>query len=287
MKARIESLLLSLPPTPFFDRFHALPKFWAAHKRLPRRESGLFNDYLYFLKTRSNRDPALKLRQRVTDKEQAKEYCREVLGRDIAPRTLALFEGPEEITPDIAPQPCIIKPTHLGGGVVIFHDGGELGADQIAEIRSWFRRNAYRDENRVPNYIGVKPGVICEELVDEPERIRDYKVFCYNGRPRAIQVHVGRHGEHLSRYYTKDWEPLSFRTNFPLADPEPRPDSLEEMLDVAGRLSQPFEFVRVDFYLTPGRLWFGEFCSYHAAGHSRFEPPAAERVFMELIVSKA
>jgi hypothetical protein len=288
MKARVESLLLSLPPTPFFDRFHALPKFWAAHKRLPRRDSGLFNDYLYFLKTRSNRDPALKLRQRVTDKEQAKEYCREVLGRDIAPRTLALFESPEEITPVIAPQPCIIKPTHLGGGVVIFHDGGSLRHEQVTAIKGWFARDTYRDGNRVPNFIGVRHRVICEEMVDGPEQIKDYKVWCFRGKPFAFTVHEGRHSNHLVRAYTADWMPLPINFNNSLAQRiEPRPDALEEMLQVAGWLSEPFEFIRVDFYLTPGRLWFGEFCSYPAAAHARFQPPTAERSFMDLMLDKS
>lgn len=283
MKALINSVLLKLPAIPFFDRFQSLPKFWVAHKRLPRRNSGLFNDFLYFLKTRSGKDPALKLRQRVTDKEQAKAYCQEVLGRDIAPRTLALFESPDEISPDIAPEPCIIKPTHLGGGVVIFHEGGRLSAEQVAEVKGWFDRDTYRDGNRVPNYIGVRHRVICEEVVAGPDEIKDYKVFCYKGQPRAIQVDVGRHGKHVRRLYTTDWDPLPYRFSHPLADSQPRPELLKEMLEAASKLAEPFEFLRVDFYQTPGRIWFGEFANYPAAAHDRFESVAAEWAFSELV----
>ena len=38
----------------------------------------------------------------------------------------------------------------------------------------------------------------------------------------------------------------------------PRPEGLEEMLNVARKLSEDFDFVRVDLYEVDGRIWFGE-----------------------------
>jgi hypothetical protein len=60
-------------------------------------------------------------------------------------------------------------------------------------------------------------------------------------------------------------------------EPVPRPAHLEELLDVARRLSAGFSFVRVDLYDVEGRVVFGELTFYPEAGLGVFIPPSADR----------
>jgi hypothetical protein len=45
------------------------------------------------------------------------------------------------------------------------------------------------------------------------------------------------------------------------------------MIDVASRLSEGFDFVRVDLFNVDGRIYFGELTFTPSAGWIRFEPP--------------
>ena len=54
--------------------------------------------------------------------------------------------------------------------------------------------------------------------------------------------------------------------------PVSRPDRLDELVDLAQRLAQDTDFVRVDLYDLPGRIVFGELSSLPAGGDSPFEP---------------
>ena len=51
IRSAVKAALRWLPRTRFFDQAHDFVFFVYAHRRLPWRDSGLFNDYLYFLKT--------------------------------------------------------------------------------------------------------------------------------------------------------------------------------------------------------------------------------------------
>ena len=51
----------------------------------------------------------------------------------------------------------------------------------------------------------------------------------------------------------------------------PRPECLEELLEVAGKLSSPFSFVRVDMYVTDsGGIKFGEMTFTPSSGVHRW-----------------
>ncbi len=61
--------------------------------------------------------------------------------------------------------------------------------------------------------------------------------------------------------------------------PRPMPARLREMIAVAESLGDGTDFVRVDLYLLPDRIVFGELTSYPAGGDSPFEPPSFDVEF--------
>ena len=46
----------------------------------------------------------------------------------------------------------------------------------------------------------------------------------------------------------------------------------EEDIDVVKKLAKPFQFVRVDFYMANGKLYFGELTFTDGAGSDPFSP---------------
>ena len=220
----------------------------------------------------------------VSDKELAKIFIRGVLGWDAAPRTLALIERPDDVNEKAFPAPSILKPTHLQGKF-IHHDGSApLGEERLERIRSWFEQRIYRVRARERNYRNLRPRVIAEEVVAQPNDLTDWRFFCWQGRARIIQVDRERNRSSLLRsHYTPDWKFIDIQLNAPIGAPQPRPEQLEQMLQIAEKLAARFDFIRVDLYTTANRIWVGELTNLPISGHGRFRSEAEERLFHDIV----
>jgi hypothetical protein len=56
----------------------------------------------------------------------------------------------------------------------------------------------------------------------------------------------------------------------------PRPMGLDEMIEIAKKLSKQFPFVRCDLYDCKGKVYFGELTFYPEKGTGRFNPHQAD-----------
>jgi hypothetical protein len=271
------SFLRSLPENRTGDRLVAWIQFFRFHKRFPSNAMR-YNDVLHRIKTSDEiLDP---LRVFVSDKELMKLYVAAVAGERYAVPTLGVIRSAEAVDTYDFPAQCCIKATHTSGRVILRKNGEPIDRD---EIKRWFRLNYYR-VGREANYKSLKPKAIVEPLLFGSLNVQDYKIFCVNGQPRLIQVDVDRYIEHKRKYFDADWNEQEFSIKYPRTDKIiPRPTNLEEMLDVASRLSASFWFVRIDLYSNDKEVYVGEIthCADNADG--RFMPPTAERRVSDLL----
>lgn len=265
-----------LPRSKVVDKaYHGLLFFWK-HGRLPRRDALLWNDMLYRVKTSDEiLDP---LRVFVTDKEFVKTYVRKVVGDQYAVPTLAVLTSPAQVDEYDFPPQCCIKPTHASAEIILRTKGEPVDRERI---KGWFALNYYL-KSREPHYQRLTPKVIVEPLIFGSDTIEDYKIFCYEGEPRIIQVDVERFTGHKRKFFDAEWNELDFSIIYPRASYAiPRPDTLAEMLSVARALSRDFSFVRIDLYTDNRSVLVGEIthCSDNAGGV--FLPRSAEKTASE------
>lgn len=279
----IRSSLLKLPGWRVFDLAVNSALFWVAHARIPKRSSGFFNDYLFFLKLSD--ELYGPLRQFISDKELVKVFYVALFGEGHAPVTLGQVFSYEEFCATALPLRCVIKPTHLSGA--IFYDVRCRGLSRAErdQIKGWFEANLYRDVSRERNYRYLKASIIFEEFVGDICDLKDYKIFCVGGEPKAIHVHTGRHNDdgHRIRVYDTGWNPLELTYARPRADVEPRPALLDEALVKAARIAKYFYFVRVDVYITDNAVIMGEVTNVPGNAHDRMGSQSEERQFAELL----
>ena len=123
-------------------------------------------------------------------------------------------------------------------------------------------------------------------MVDESHtELKDYKIYCFDGKPALIQVDFGRFTKHERNLYTTDWKYINERFEYP-NNPEVqilKPEGLEKMLQLAGRLSASIPSVRIDFYSIEGRIYFGEITFYQEGGFGKFEHESFEKKLGDLI----
>jgi len=259
-----------LPRTRFWDKLYSFLTFLRRHKRIPTN-SLLFNDVLYRTKT-SNEilDP---LRVFVSDKEFIKVYVKAIVGDRFNIPTFKVLRSIEDVDEYDFPPICCIKPTHASGNVILRCDGEPIDRELI---KSWFAINYY-EFAREANYRALKPKVIVESMVFDNGNAMDYKIFCYKGIPKLIQIDKDRYVNHTRQFFDIAWNELDFSITFPRScDHMDKPANLDQMLELAAKLSKGFSFVRVDLYSDGNECLVGELtnCSQGAGGF--FIPTSAE-----------
>ncbi len=216
------------------------------------------------------------LYQYCTDKEYVKDYIAGVLGPGFTPETYSVLRSDAEIgafTSDRAP--CVIKPTHASGQVVFRWEADEpVDRDML---RAWLRLDHYRS-SRESNYRHLTPKIIVEEFLSEDGITvpKDYKLYCFHGVPKMIQVTPNRFGNHNENYYDPDWNRLPMTFGYPNGTDDERPSRIDEMLDIAARLAEPFPFVRVDLYASRTWVRVGELTFCPTGARARIHPDSAD-----------
>ena len=236
-----------------------------------------FNEHILSNKWHFRGD--IELARRLTDKYFFKEWLREKGFGDLVVPTVGLYNSVEEIRNIIFEENTILKPTHLSGWVLPFHESRKLRLDELSKVKKWLSTDYYR-KSREKTYKGVRKRLICEQLLlDSGNDIpMDYKFFLCRGQPLMIQVDIDRFDKHTRQLYSTDWELLDVGFKFP-RNPVAidRPTTLDAALEVASALSHDFPICRVDLYLLPNDvIKAGEITFNPEGGGGNFSPVSAD-----------
>ncbi len=151
----------------------------------------------------------------------------------------------------------------------------------VKECRLWLRTNVYR-EGREWQYKNIPPKIVVERLlVDSDGNMPlDYKFHCFDGQIATIQVDLDRQTNHCRNFYDVEWSRLPFTWSVCVGDkplwPQGRdiekPAELGEVVAMTEKLAQAFPYVRMDWYIVGGRIFFGEATFHHGGGYERILP---------------
>ena len=244
-----------------------------------------FNEKMQWLKF-NNQDPSYT---EMVDKYAAKQYVASIIGNQYVIPTIGVFDNPNEIDFDALPNRFVLKCTHDSGGIVICKGQASLNKDVVRKkLSAGLSRNYYRFSMEFP-YKNVKPRILAEEfLTDGNIDLIDYKVHCFNGVPKLILVCKDRYSQTglTEDFFTAEWEHLDVRrpTHPNSKGMIPRPLLLDEMLSLSRKLSEKIPFVRVDWYISNNRLFFGELTFFPASGMTPFVPKSYDDLFGSWIV---
>lgn len=215
---------------------------------------------------------------KMVDKVDAKEYVKSLIGEKYLIPTYGVWNSVNDIEWSALPERFVIKVSSDSGGVVVCRDKTQLNVKQAeAKLLKGWGVNYYKYNKEYP-YRNVKPRIIAEEyLEDESGELRDFKIFCFDGKPELIFVASNRQRSDVETtfdFYDTQWNYIKDLTN---GHPNsgvaiPRPENLDEMLEVAATLSKGLPHLRVDLYNIKGKIYFGEMTFFHWSGIVPFEP---------------
>lgn len=142
-----------------------------------------------------------------------------------------------------------------------------------AKLTQLLQTNYYRF-TREWQYKNIQPCILVEKLlVDEDGKIPfDYKLHSFNGRVEIVQVDIDRQIDHRRNLYDRDWRMLPCDYKYKRGRDVEQPEQLEAMLVLAEMFGREFVFVRADFCIVDGAIYFGELTFHPESGYGRFTP---------------
>lgn len=243
-----------------------------------------YNEKLQWLKLYYRR-PELT---RMVDKYEAKIWAAERIGEEHIIPTLGVWNSFEEIDFDKLPNRFVLKTTHDSGSVVICKDKAKLDKQAAARILNRSLKHEYWLALKEYPYKDVPKRIIAEQYMeDESGELRDYKIFCFGGKVKALFIATERfkEGEETKfDFFDENFKHLPFVNGHPNATCDiKKPEGFEEMKKLAEKLSAGLPHARVDFYSINGKIYFGEMTFFHWSGLVPFKPVEWDYKFGEWI----
>lgn len=221
----------------------------------------------------------------MADKYAVRAYIADKLGQEHLIPLLGVWDDPDEIDFDALPDQFVLKCNHNSGlGMCICKDKSKLDIKKVkAQLRKGLRQDYYLTSREWP-YRDIPRKIVCEQfMTDGGAELADYKFHNFNGEPKFVLVCRDRFSDTglTEDFFSPDWAHLPVkRPNVPIAtQPIPKPEQLEQMLEFSRILSKDIPFVRTDFYVIGGKVYFGEITFFPASGMTPFEPESWDATF--------
>lgn len=275
------NLYKALPEEKYADEL----KNWyllATGKVLSLDEPKTYNEKIQWLKLYDDNP----LKTRLADKYLVKEWVKEKIGEQYLVPLLGVWETFDEIDFSKLPDKFVLKANHGCGYNIIVKDKTKLNIKEAKEkFDRWMTTN-FAFVNLEMHYKRIKPMIIAEKYLENgQEELHDYQVWCFNGEPKYVMCIVNSQRDHKTIFYDTEWNRMPFTTSSNVCEKDiPKPENLDELLELAKKLSEDFKHVRVDFYrLYDGSFKFGEMTFTSGAGKSAWHPEEYDRILGDML----
>lgn len=226
------------------------------------------------------RDP---LMTRCADKYAVRSYVEECGLGFLLSQMIGAYNNADEIPFESLPEKCYIKCNHNSDGNFLWDSKRENDIPAIRKhLNKMLKNNAFYS-SREWCYKNIQPRIIVEELLENrvsDEGLIDINIFCFNGEPKMVLYNrglvdsTGGHAVGSRAVFDAEFNELQIETamkSLPFGSVK-KPAQFEDMIAYAKILSKPFPFVRVDFFYTVDKVYFGELTFYTAGGYGKYAP---------------
>lgn len=282
MNRMVHQLLRILPDSTYLK----IQYRYITHRKLNLKNPTRYNEKLQWLKIHDRKQEYTTY----VDKCLVKDFVASKIGDKYIIPTLSIWSNANQINFDKLPNQFVLKCNHDSKSVYICKNKREFDIKgTIFKLNKAIKRNHFSYGREWP-YKNVKPVIFAEQYMeDESGGLQDYKVLCFNGVAKLVQLHRGRFTQmYTHEIYDRNWILQSYNQKGLKISEHPldRPVFLQEMLELSEILSKGIPHIRVDWYYVNGQLYFGELTFFDAAGYDEFEPDIYNEIIGDWISLK-
>lgn len=238
-----------------------------------------------------DRDP---IYTRLADKIKVREYVSEKIGMQYLVPIIQHYSDPDKIDISQLPERFVLKCNHDSGSTIICLNKATFDLEKAKKKLGFhLKRNLYH-VTREWHYKDIKPQIICEEYIDLfdtqcPMIPTTCRIHCFHGKPCYAEIDISdAKGNEFINVYDTNWQLQPFTLEDPNT-PEyvEKPTQFNNMLDLAGKLANKFDYCRVDFLMSEHELLFSEMTFTPNAGRIPIKPQAWDYKLGQLWVQKS
>lgn len=227
----------------------------------------------------------------LADKVAVHDFVRQRGLAHILTPIYGVWNSADEIDFDTLPDSFVLKATDGSAQCVFVRDKRREDLDALRRRAASWADSKFGFAGAEPHYARIPHRIFAEQILPVPEGKLpvDYKFFCADGRPYALNVSTERDPRTFvcmrELYSLPDYTPLrgAVVPHLSSRTPHPRPRNLELMMEYAAKLSAGFPFVRVDLYSIGDEIRFGEMTFTPDAGRCLYCTPEGLRILGEPI----
>lgn len=211
------------------------------------------------------------------DKINVREYVSKKIGKEYL---IPVYFTANKLTSslyDRMPNQCVLKTASGSGTIKIIYDKKNENKEQILKLMRKYQKVKFHYIWGEMFYKNIKNNIICEKLLltDDGKVPTDIKVHCFrNGykNPKFfVQLEFDRFGDHRRNIYDEKFNLLDLTTGLNRYEKKVnKPKNWNEIIEISKKLSEDFDYVRVDLYDFKGKIYFGELTFTHNAGFTEF-----------------
>jgi hypothetical protein len=179
--------------------------------------------------------------------------------------------------------PFIIKANHGSGMNLFINSNVDLNSTNLGKISTWFNYESHLI-SREFHYSLIEKKVFIEEIIDL--NLDDFKIHCYGGIPKVIQVDSNRFINHKRNLYDINWNEIDLEYVYIKSEKKiNRPIILDDILEMTTLLAMPFEYVRVDWFIKDTEFFLSEMTFHPEGGVGPFKNRNQDKKFLQILKS--
>lgn len=213
------------------------------------------------------------------DKVKVRNYVEEKVGSEILPEAYFVTEKPEEIPFEELPQKFAVKANHGCGWNEIIENKEDADFQKIKQKAEKWLNQTYGKDGQYW-YHDIEPKILVEEYLENSngELPRDYKFYVFDGKVQYIHVDFNRGTKNQSRtIFDRNWSLQDFELLYPKGPEIEKPGNIDKMIQIAEKLGEDINFVRVDLYnIDEQEIKFGEITIGPGSGRSQIRPKTGD-----------
>lgn len=262
MKKMIKGLIIYiLRPIP--DRIYISILYYFKFHKLPNiKNPKTFNEKIQWLKL-YDRKPLYTI---LVDKVLAKEYVAEIVGDEHVVPLIGVWKSQKDIDFNSLPNQFVLKWNHDCGSTIICKNKNMFNIKRALRNLSYGQWiNGYYPGREWP-YKNVPKRVFAEKYLvsgDDTEVI-NYRFYFFQEELKAIVIE--KRDINIDYCYTTYNDYVIIRQSSIQLDVLKQ---IDEMIDIARKLSKGLTHVRIDLYNVNSIIYFGEFTFYDYSGFGK------------------
>lgn len=227
-----------------------------------------FNEKLQWLKLHDRQE----IYKTYVDKFLVRDFIKNTLGEEYLIELIGVYTKVKDIPWESLPSQFVLKCTHGSKSNIVCQDKSKLNIKKSKKMLNKWMRKSWYPFGREWVYKGLEPKIICEKYIsDKNTTPDDYKVLCFNGKAKLVEVHTDRYHNHKQDIYDIDFKKTDITQGNPSDIIIKKPILFDEMIKLSEVLAKHFYHIRVDWYIVKNKIYFGELTFFDGSGFAKFD----------------